>query len=271
VLAKGALLLLAATAFAPIWFLFNGSMLRSAKILFMPPKLFPTDPNLESYAWAFGLHGVPTWALNSLIVVVLTATASMVVSIMAGWAFSAYKFHGKQALWVILLSGLMIPRIALVIPLFVVTHKIGVSGTLASVILPCIFSPLGMFLARHFFDTIPRSLIESARMDGAHEMQILRHIVAPVSKPIITALTLFAAIGALQDWVWQALQLQRAEVVTLLVGWTRAIMSRSVGGNDVNPLGHAMAAGVLLFIPLLLLFVVANKYFTGSLEGAEKG
>jgi len=169
-----------------------------------------------------------------------------------------------------LLAGLMIPRIALIIPTFVVANKIGIAGTLASVILPCLFVPSGMYLSRTFFESIPRSLVESARIDGASEVKILTRIVAPISKPLVTSLALFSAIAALNDWIWQALNLQRPETITLMVGWIRSTMQRSIGGNDINPMGHSMAVGVLLLFPLLVIFIVANKYFVGSLDGAVK-
>lgn len=265
-----AILLAAMVCLAPLWFLGVGSLLKASTLFLMPPTLFPRMPTLDNYAWAFRLDGWVQWAGNTGIVVLLTVLGSVSVSCMAGYAFSFFRFPFKKTIWALLLMGMMVPRIALLIPLFVVSSRIGISGTLWAVILPGLLSPVGMWLARTYFDTVPRSIVESARIDGAGDWMMLARVVAPLSRPIVTALGLFAAIGALQDWVWQALQLQESSTQTLLVGWLRATMTTSGSSNLANPIGHSMAAGMLLLIPLLAVFIVANKYFVGSLEGAVK-
>jgi ABC-type glycerol-3-phosphate transport system permease component len=255
---------------APLWFLGTGSLMKASKMMIMPPKLLPRAPTLDNYGWALGRPDIGTWIKNTALVTAGTVFGSVCLSLSAGYAFAMYAVWGKKILWAMLLAGLMIPRIALIIPTFVVASKMGIAGSIAAVILPCIFVPSGMYLARTFFESIPKSLIESARIDGASEVRILTSIVAPISKPLITSLALFSAIGALNDWIWQALNLQRPDTVTLMVGWIRATMQRSIGGNDINPLGHSMAVGVLLLLPLMALFIIANKYFVGSLDGAVK-
>lgn len=265
-----ALVLAAAVCIAPLWFLGVGSLLKGSLVMMMPPRFIPRMPTIDNYRWALSQRGVVAWAANTAIVVAATCVGTCAVTCAAGYAFSVFRFPLKRTLWALLLSGMMVPRIALVIPLFVVTNRLGISGTLWSVILPGLLSPMGLWLARTYFDSVPRSLIESARIDGAHDGAILVRVVAPLSRPIVTALGLFASIGALQDWMWQALQLQEPERQTLLVGWIRATMARSVPGNDVNPIGHSMAVGVLLLVPLVALFAAANRYFVGTLEGAMK-
>lgn len=268
---KALLAALAAVALLPLWFLLSGSLAGAGRIMAMPPPLFPSSPSLDNFAWALAREGAARWALNTLLVASSTALLSTAVSLMAGAAFAFKAFPGKAALWSALLSALMVPRIALVIPLFAVSAKLRLNGTLAVAVLPLVFSPAGMFAARAFMETIPRSLVEAARMDGATEAQVLFHVVAPVSRPLVALLALLSGVAALQDWVWQALQLQDASRQTLLVGWLRAISVRSTGDNNANPVGHAMAVGVLLLVPLLLLFVIANRHFIGALDGAEKG
>ena len=255
---------------APVWFMFTGSLQDIQGVLAMPPHLLPIHPTLANYAWLFRFGMVGRWALNSCIVVAIVVLASVAVSCMAGYAFAFYRFRFKKVLWLLLLAGIMVPRISLIIPLFVTVRKIGISGTLLAAAAPTIFTPVGMYLARTYFEGMPASLLESARMDGATEWQVLWRVVAPVCKPIIATLGLLAAMGALGDYLWQMLQLHREELQTLLVGITRSTMKRGGEEMQVNPLGRAMAGGTLLLLPMLIVFGVANKYFVTALGGAVK-
>lgn len=235
----------------------------------MPPPLFPKSPTLENYERLLTVPLVARWCANTLIVVVGTVAISVVVSCMAGYAFATYRFPFKKVLWLLLLAGVMIPRISLIIPLFVVIKKLHLSGSLAAVILATSLSPVGLYLARTYFETLPRSLMEAARIEGAGEARILLSVVVPAARPIVAALSLFAGIGAMGDFMWQMLVLQKPENHTLLVGLTREIMTRGAGITSVNPIGQALATGVILLLPMILIFAFANKYFTQAIGGIE--
>ena len=264
------LVLMAAVFLLPVWWMFTGSLQDSYGVMLMPPRLVPRHPTLENFRRLLDQPLVLRWLANTVVVVTLTVLMSVAVSTSAGYAFAYYEFPGKRVLWMVLLAQIMIPRIAMIIPRFVVIDRIGISGTLAAVILPTVFSPFGAYLARAYYGTVPRSTLEAARLDGANELQVLARVVVPISRPIVTALALFAAIGAMSDYLWQMLVLQREASHTLLIGLMRAVMKR--GGNSIanlNPIGLALSASVLLLVPLLLIFVAANRYFTTALGGVE--
>lgn len=255
---------------APLWFMAVGSLQDIHGVLLMPPRPWPSSPTLDNYAWAFS-KPVATWAMNTLVVTASVAVLSVVASCTAGYAFAFFSFPGKRLLWMLLLAGIMVPRISLIIPLFVTMQRLGLTGTRLGVILSTSLSPVGLYLARTYFETVPHSVIESARMDGANEVQVLARIVAPISRPIVTCLALFAAVGTLQDFLWQMLQLQRTGRQTLIVGLMRAVMA--MGGSadmQVNPLGHKFAVSMILLAPLVAIFFGASRYFTASLSGAVK-
>ena len=257
---------------APMYFMLTGSLQDINGVFIMPPRIIPKHVDLTNYTELIKASAFGRWAANTLIVVALTVAASVAVSSMAGFSFAFYRFKGQKAVYLLLLAGIMVPRISVIVPLFVVMNRIGLNGTLAGVILPTVLSPVGLYLATEFFKTVPIAMLDSARIDGATDWQVLFHVVAPISRPIITALGLFAGIAALQDYVWQMLVLQSRKSHTLLVGLVRTVMLR--GGDsamNVNPIGKALAAGVLLLIPLLAIFAVANKYFTTAIGGAVKG
>jgi len=255
----------------PLYFMVIGSFQDIYGLFIMPPQFIPRNPTLANYVWVLN-QPLAVMLRNSGYVTVTTVILSVFISATGGYAFAFYKFPGKRILWPIALAGIMIPRMSMIIPLFVVCRKLGISGQLLAVILPASYMPVGMYLSRTYFESVPKSLLESARIDGASEAQILFRIVAPVSRPIITAIALFAGIQSLGDYLWQMLQLQRPRVHTLLIGLMRAVMLRGGGdgSTNINPVGRSLAVAVVLTVPMLLIFFVANKYFTTALGGATK-
>lgn len=263
------LILLFIILLLPVYFMFTGSFQDIKGVMKMPPQLIPNKMTLFNYIKIFQLPWI-IWLKNTILVTTVISFLSVFVSISSGYVFSFYRFRFKKILFSILLFGIMIPRIALIIPTYVILNKIHLSGSLLAVILPMIFSPVGFYLAKNYFDTIPISLLESARLDGANEFQIMVKIVSPLSLPIISALLVFSSIGSLQDFLWQALVLQIENRQTLLVGLMRFSMIRGAGDMSLNPIGRSLAVGVILLIPLLIIFIVANKYFISSMDGAIK-
>lgn len=266
------LLFVFAFSLFPMWIMFSGSLMDIQGILTMPPKLFPTNPTLSNFQYILKDPIVWTWGVNSLIVVLGTVFISVFISLFGGYAFALSKKNKeKEILWMILLSALLFPRISILIPQYVLLSKVNLSGSILGVILPCVYTPTGLFISRKFFESIPIAIIESAKVDGASDLRILLNIIIPLTKPLISALALFSALGALQDYIWQMLVLQKTERQTLLVGLMRLAMRR--GGDaelGVNPIGRYLAVGVILLFPLLFLFLIANKFFVSALEGAIK-
>ena len=267
---KAILVIIIAIMIAPIWFTATGSVQDLYGVFIMPPRILPVENfTLVNYQWVVS-RDVGRWFVNTVIAVVGTVSLSVFISVTGGYAFSVYQIPAKRLIWSLLLAGIMIPRMSMLVPLFVITRKLRISGSLLAVILPTAFSPIGLYLSRAYFETIPRSLLESARLDGANEWRVLRSIVAPVSRPIVTACGLFAAVGTLNDYLWQMLQLQRPDDQTLLVGLIRETMRRGGEILLVNPIGRSLAAAMVLLAPLLGIFIVANRYFTSALGGAIK-
>ena len=252
----------------PIWLMGVGSLQDIHGVLRMPPQLWPRQATVGNYAWVL-THPIVRWALNTAIVTASAVIGSVVVCVAAGYVFAFFALPCKRVLWTMLLLGIMVPRMSMIIPVFVVVRKLGLSGTLWAAFLPYVLSPMSLHLARAFFETVPRSLLESARIDGAGDLRVLTSIVAPISKPIVALTAVFAATGAMGNFLWQMLQLQRPEVRTLIVGLVREMM-RAHMGEMPNPLGQSMAVGVVLLIPMLAVFLSANKYFIGGLKGAVK-
>jgi multiple sugar transport system permease protein len=245
----------------------TGSLQNLKGMIQMPPQIIPYNPTLSNYEMVLK-NPILMWSGNSLIVLFGTVILSVLISCSAGYCFAFYSFKFKELLWAFLLIGTMVPRISIIIPLFVIIKMLGIPGTLFAVVLPLVYTPVGLYLARQYFETIPKSIVESAKLDGASEMMILYKIIMPISAPIVSSLAIFASIGSLQDYIWQALVLQKDTLQTLIVGLTRYIMTRNLLG--INPVGKSLAVGTLLLIPLVIIFAVGNRYFIKSIDGAIK-
>jgi len=268
---KVILIVLAIIMLLPVWFLATGSLTDMRGIMTMPPRLLPLRPSLSNYGY-FLTKPLGLWAANTAVIALGTALISVAVSCATGYAFAFFTWPLKKWLWLLLLAGIMIPRMSVTIPQFVVMRKLGLLSTYHGLILSRTLSPMGMYLARAYFQTVPRSLLDAARIDGAGEFQILARVVVPISRPIVTCLALFAGAGALGDYVWQSLVIRKDSLRTLILGLLQTVSDSNAGDLDLmlNPLGRQFAASMLLLLPLLILFFVASKYWTSSLSGAIK-
>ncbi len=256
--------------FIPIYFMLIGSFQDIYGVSAMPPRIIPKNIIIDNYEYILK-YNFGIWSINTIIVTVSTILLSILIATTSGYVFSVYNFRFKNILWSLLLIQMMIPRISMLIPLFVIIKDLKLSGSLIATILPNSISPMEMYLARNYFESIPKSIIESARIDGANEWQILKMIIIPVSKPIISVIALFSGVFALQDYIWQMLVLVDESKQTLLVGIMKLVMRRGSDANlRVNPVGRSFAAGILLLFPLVVLFLIGNKYFIEGLQGAVK-
>jgi len=254
----------------PMWFMAVYSFEDVHGILRMPPRIFPATPTLENYRYIakWPLSG---WILTSIATVIATVFFSVVVYAMAGYAFTFKKIPFKGIIWAAFIAGMMVPRMSLMIPLYITIRQIGLSGTLAAVVLTSIYQPVNLYLTKNFMQQIPKSIIESASIDGATEWTILYRVIIPLALPVLTLVALFTAIFVLSDYVWQSLVFQFGDVKTLVVGIMKKLMERGGGELNINPLGRQMAAGMILIVPLLTIFLIANKYFiTGISVGGVK-
>lgn len=254
----------------PMYFMLICSLQDIHGVMKMPPDIFPQNITFKNYTMmkAFPFS---TWIANTVFITLVTTITSCFITLSASYAFTFFEFPHKKKLWVLMLLTIMIPRIVLIIPSYVIVKKLGIVGTLWPAIVALLYNPGGMFLGRLYFDTIPKSLLESARLDGAHEMQVLWKIIAPMSLPIVTLLLLTMGINSMSDYIWQMLVLQKPATQTLLIGIiNKATELGSTIQMGVEPIGRKMASGIILVFPLLVIFLVANKYFTQDVGGAVK-
>lgn len=208
-----------------------------------------------------------TWMTNSVIVTVLTTIFTLILSAMAGYAFARIQFRGKKVIFPLVLAGLMVPREAMFVPLFLMFAEAELHNTYEALILPRIAAPLGVFIMTQFMSAIPHEIEEAARIDGANHWTIFWRIMLPMSTPALTALGIFTFILTWNDFLWPLVSATQREMFTITTGLA------SLQGNfaQASELGSLMARGVVASLPLLVLFFIFQKQLVRGISIGSGG
>ncbi|MER8955231.1 carbohydrate ABC transporter permease [Mesorhizobium sp. M0833] len=235
----------------------------------LPP--WPTSGiSLENYA-TLNTFGDGLWlpAQNSIYVSVMTVVLSVIVSVLAGYGFSRFRFPLKNLLFVVILSTIMIPFQSILTPIFLVLTKIGLHNTLTGLV--CVYVtlqlPFSIFMMRNAFDAVPREIEEAARMDGANNVTMLLRVMLPLVWPGIVTIALFAFLGAWNEFLAALVLMTDQSKFTLPIMMT-ALQSGRFGAIDWG----AVQAGVtVMMVPCLVLFLLLQRfYIRGLMAGAVK-
>jgi multiple sugar transport system permease protein len=261
-----ALLLVACVcAIAPFLWMLLSSLKTGDNVMRFPPQYIPHPFAWRNYWDVLNSDKVNfrLWTRNTLIIEVLTVTGTTLSSAMVAYGFAKLKFKGRGALFAILLSTMMIPFPVTMVSLFTIFRWLGDHtgmdwiGTFKPLWVPAWFgSAFNIFLLRQFFLTIPDELSEAAKIDGCTEMGIFCRIILPLSRPALTVVALFAFMGTWNDFLGPLIYLQRPEQFTLALGLLN--LQSQHGGTPWHLL---MAASVLVILPVLVLFFLAQKMF----------
>lgn len=249
----------------PLYWLVTSSFKNSVDVVKMPPDWFPKSFTLSNYVDVFNNQPAFKWAFNSIVVSLVATLALLIVSAMAAYAFSKLRFKGKNIIFIIFISSLMIPKEVMIVPLFRIIQDFGMVNTLSGMIWPNVATAFGVFLLKGFFDSIPDSLREAAKMDGASEFRIFFTIMLPLVKPGLGALFILNFVNVWNDYLWQLVVGQSETSKTLMVGIATLM-------QDLNPnFAYKMAGATVGAIPMLIIFVLFQKYFTrGITIGSDK-
>jgi multiple sugar transport system permease protein len=243
--------------FYPFFWLVFSSFKTGADIVTIPVRLLPRDWTLSAYALVMDPNraNLPRAYLNSIIVTAATVATVLFTSSLGGYVFARLDFPGRRYLFYFVLSTTMVPFLTLLIPLYIVMRELNLLNTLWGLWVPAIFSSFGIFLCRQFIYSIPRELYESAKIDGAGDFAIYRHIILPLTKPVLAVLTIYTFLGVFNDYLWPLVVLNDEHKLTLPLIITR--MANRFGGTDYQAV---MAGSVLVSIPPLIVFLVFQRY-----------
>lgn len=265
VIANAVVILFAALNIFPLYWLFTSSFKTSAGIFKMPPDWFPRELYLNNYRELLGGQPTLQWAFNSLLVSVAATLLVVACSSMASYAFAKLEFPFKKSLFMLLISSLMIPKEIFIVPLFKIILRLNWSDSHLAMILPNVATAFGVYLLYSFFQTVPDSIRESGKLDGANEMQVFLQLIMPMVKPGVGALFILNFVNVWNDYLWQMLIARSREMMTLMVG-TASLM------QEINPnFAYKMAGASVAALPMLAIFLAFQRYFTGGLTmGAVK-
>ncbi|WP_235728231.1 carbohydrate ABC transporter permease [Metabacillus indicus] len=249
-----------------LWLLATSLKSGSENIFAYPPQFIPENPTLSNYTQV--MDTFPFWRYlgNSVIVSVLTVLLNIVLCSLAAYPLARMNFRGKNLVFLLIISTMMIPFQLLMIPIYLLSLDLGLQNTYAGLVLPHATTAFGIFLMRQAFLTIPYELDESARMDGANAFQIWWKILMPLVKPSVVTLAIFIFVMAWGDFLWPLIITNDQNMYTLPLG-----VNMLAGSFSSN--WRLIAAGsIISILPIILFFVAMQKYFIdGAMKGAVKG
>jgi multiple sugar transport system permease protein len=247
---------------APLVWLVVESLTDELSAFDIPPNWLPKPFTLDNFKGIEDLIPFGRMALNSLIVAVISTAGSMVTSVLAAYAFSRLEFRGRQGVFLVMLSALMVPVQMTVIPVFILMRHLHLVDHLAALWLPALINVFAIFFFRQYFSTIPRDLDEAARMDGAGHLWILFRVIVPLSGPAIAAMTILAFEASWNNYFGPLIFLSSPENMTLPIGLVS--LQAGQGGSSVV----VFAAITAVVIPVLVVFLVFQRAFVASIASA---
>jgi len=249
-LAAGALIMI----FPIYWMVATTVMPRedaySRELLLVPPNI-----TFDNYVNGWNNSPWPQWYGNTLIIVVTSVAGITFFGLLSGFAFAKYQFWGRNILFLIILSTLMIPLQVLLLPRFLIVAKMGWANTYWSVIGPHMADIFGLFFARQFMLEIPDELLEAARLDGAGEFTIFFRVVAPLAKPAIAVLVILGFSARWNAFAWPLVALTRQEMYTVQLGINH------MKGYYFTDFPAIIAMVVVSVIPIVIMFLTFQRYF----------
>ncbi|GII28048.1 carbohydrate ABC transporter permease [Planotetraspora mira] len=255
-----ALILLAAISVVPFIWMLSTSFKHGHDVYTKVPSLLPLDrktgewsPTLENYEYVFDLRGLGTAFLNSVWVCLILIPAKLLIDALAAYAFARIPFPGRDKLFVLMLGGMMVPTITLLVPRVFVTQELGLFDSQWGLIVPNIASVLDIFLLRQFFLSLPGDLEEAARIDGAGRIQIFWRIIVPLSKPVLSVVTITSFIFHWNDLVWPLVVLNDPEKYTLPLALQQ--LATAEAGRSY----YIMAGAAVAVVPVIAVLLVFQR------------
>ncbi|HEY6951911.1 MAG TPA: carbohydrate ABC transporter permease [Bacteroidota bacterium] len=261
-----ALAVIAIVTVLPVLWMLSASFMKSGEASAVPLRFFPSHWTLENYAALIERLHIVRYFFNSFVIASAVTLISLVFNSMAGFAFAKYRFPGKSRLFRLLLSGMVVPAQVAMLPLFLMLKMMGFVNTYVGAIIPGLASIFGIFLIRQFVFSIPDSLLEAARIDGASEFKVYRSVVLPLCRPILFTLALFTFMGTWNDFMWPLIIMSDNSMYTLPVAIA------NLRGEHLLDLELMMAGSVVTILPVVILFLAFQRHYVrGIMVGGVKG
>ncbi|WP_373470899.1 carbohydrate ABC transporter permease [Carnobacterium alterfunditum] len=235
-----------------IWMILS-AFKTNAEIVSMESGLIPKEWTVQNFIDLFQKMNFGVYLKNTLIITAFSF-GGMFLNAMAGYGFAKYRFKGKKSLFIMILATMMIPGQVTMIPVYLILNKMGLTNTLAGIVLPGLVGAYGIFLFRQFMTTISDELLEAARLDGASELYIFTRIILPLSKPILAVQGILTFIAGWNSFMWPLIIANDEKYYTLSVGLNL------LKGQYSNNFALQMAGSTFMVIPIIIIFLTFQKY-----------
>jgi multiple sugar transport system permease protein len=235
----------------------------SLSISFQPPgdvfrwpiKLIPDPATLRNYERLWTEIPFARWLFNSICVALVVTSANLFLDALAGYVFARMRFPGRNLLFALLLTTLMVPSHVMLVPKFMLLNAFGLINTYTGLIAPAVVQVVGLFLMKQFFESIPRQLEEAARIDGCNRFQTFWKVVLPLSKPALAALGIYTFQGNWNEFLWPLVVTTTSDMFTLPVGLAMFRYEFKVEWTML------MAGSMLITLPTLIIFLTFQRLF----------
>jgi len=250
----------------PFIWMISASFMSDGHASVFPPRFWPDEIFFLQYERLFSNLSIARNFFNSMFLSIIVTFISLLFNSMAGYAFAKYRFVGKNKLFNLLLSSMIIPSQVTMLPLFLMLKYMGFINTYMAIIIPGLANIFGIFLIRQYCLGIPDSLIEAARIDGASDFYIYRKIILPLATPILATLAIFTFLGTWNDFLWPLIVLTDDSMYTLPVTLANLMLEHT---KDPELM---MAGSVITILPVIIVFLALQKYYMkGLMMGSIKG
>jgi multiple sugar transport system permease protein len=233
-----------------------------------PLSLVPHPFDTTSFVHIFEGTNFPLWLANSVLLTVCATLGRLFFDSLAGYALARLRFAGRRAVFATILGVMSVPNVVLLIPKFLVLNQLGIYDSYLGLILPLIVDAAGVFIMKQFFESVPVSVEEAARIDGAGTFRTFWSVVLPIARPALITLTILSFQGSWNEFPHTLVSVQNPDLFTLPRGLAD-LVSGSLGAGTQYPL--KLGAALLTIIPVAVIFLIFQRYFVrGATEGASK-
>jgi ABC-type glycerol-3-phosphate transport system permease component len=267
-----ALLILSIAAFIfifPFFWMISTSLKSFREVTIFPPPVFPAAPQFENYRTAFTAAPLARYGLNSLVVCTSVIVLNIALATLAAYTLVFVDFRGKEGVYLMLMAPQMVAGVTLMLPLFTVLHRLKLLNTFPALIIPysVLYSPFSIMLLRGYLETIPKDLVDAARVDGCTEFTTLTRVIVPLLRPPLATIAIFLFIWSWNEFLYAMVFIQKPMLRTISVG---IAMLQSVP-NFPPQTQIILAAATAVTMPVLILFSFMQRQFIeGLTQGAVK-
>ncbi|MBD1848599.1 carbohydrate ABC transporter permease [Cyanobacteria bacterium FACHB-502] len=245
-----------------IWLVSTAFKSSTEDIFQFPPQFLPAQPTIANFIEVWQTNPFGRYLFNSTLVALLTVGLNLLFCSLAAYPLARLDFRGRNALFTLIVSTILIPFQIVMIPLYILTVQLGLRNSYLGLIFPAIASAFGIFLLRQAFQGVPKELEEAARMDGCSELGIWWFVMLPSIRPALVTLAIFVFIGAWSDFLWPLIILDQPEYYTLPLG-----VAKLAGAFSLD--WRLIAAGSVISIaPILLFFLIMQQYIVPTETGS---